>query len=80
MVWLRNKKINFITHPYPGPVVSNCGILWSYSLVFLGHSLIYRGSYMSAHVLSWGRDKMPGLPRILYLFRNKFNKFNNTGA
>ena len=26
------------------------------------------------------RDKMPGLPSILFLFRNKFNKFNNTGA
>ena len=23
---------------------------------------------------------MRGLPRILSLFRNKFNKFNNTGA
>ena len=26
------------------------------------------------------RDKMRGLPRILSLFCNKFNKFNNTGA
>ena len=26
------------------------------------------------------RDKMRGLPRILSLFRNKFNKFNNTRA
>ena len=26
------------------------------------------------------RDKMPGLPSILALFRKKFNKFNNTGA
>ena len=26
------------------------------------------------------RDKMPGLPCILSLFRNKFNKFNNTRA
>ena len=25
-------------------------------------------------------DKMWGLPSILTLFRNKFNKFNNTGA
>ena len=24
------------------------------------------------------RDKMRGLPSILSLFRNKFNKFNNT--
>ena len=26
------------------------------------------------------RDKMLGLPIILSLFHNKFNKFNNTGA
>ena len=26
------------------------------------------------------RDKMRGLQRILSLFRNKFNKFNNTRA
>ena len=26
------------------------------------------------------RDKMRGLPSILSLFRNKFNKFNNKGA
>ena len=26
------------------------------------------------------RDKMQGLPSILSLFHNKFNKFNNTGA
>ena len=26
------------------------------------------------------RDKMRGLPSILLLFRNKFNKYNNTGA
>ena len=25
------------------------------------------------------RDKMRGLPSILSLFRNEFNKFNNTG-
>ena len=25
-------------------------------------------------------DKMRGLPKIIYLFRNEFNKFNNTGA
>ena len=26
------------------------------------------------------RDQMRGLPSILSLFRNKFNKLNNTGA
>ena len=41
---------------------------------------------MSAHVLLnlsnelGKRDKMWGLPSILLLFRNEFNKFNNTGA
>ena len=41
---------------------------------------------MSAHVLLnllnelGKRDKMRGLPSILPLFRNKFNKFNNTRA
>ena len=49
----------------------------------------YIGSKMSAHVLLnllnllnklGKRDKMRGLPGILYLFRNKFNKFNNTRA
>ena len=40
---------------------------------------------MSAHVLlnlknELGKsDKMRGLPSILSLFRNEFNKFNNTG-
>ena len=39
---------------------------------------------MSAHVLLnllnelGKRDKMRGLPSILSLFRNSFNKFNNT--
>ena len=41
---------------------------------------------MSTHVLLnllnelRKRDKMRGLPSILFLFRNKFNKFNFTGA
>ena len=41
---------------------------------------------MSAHILLnllnklGKRDKMRGLPSILSLFRNKFNKFNNAGA
>ena len=47
---------------------------------------INRGSYMSAHVLLnllnelGKRDKMRGLPSILSLFRNQFNKFNSTRA
>ena len=41
---------------------------------------------MSAHVLLnlllelRKRDKMLGLPSILSLFRNEFDKFNNAGA
>ena len=41
---------------------------------------------MSVHVLLLlikmlgKRDKMQGLLSILSLFRNEFNKFNNTGA
>ena len=41
---------------------------------------------MNAHVLlnllkEWGkRDKMRGLPSILSLFCNKFDKFNNSRA
>ena len=48
--------------------------------------IVYRGSNMSAHVLLnllnelRKSDKMQGLLSILSLFRNWFNKFNNTGA
>ena len=41
---------------------------------------------MSAHVLLnllkklGKRDKLRGLPSILFLFPNEFNKFNYTGA
>ena len=48
---------------------------------------IYKGSYMSAHVLLnllnelGKRDRMRGLPNILSFFlRNEFNKFNNKRA
>ena len=50
------------------------------------YTCMHRGSYMSAHVLLnllnelGKRDKMRGLPSILSLFRNEFNKFNNTRA
>ena len=45
-----------------------------------------RGSYIRAHVLLnllnelGKRDKMRGFPSILSLYRNEFNKFNNTRA
>ena len=47
---------------------------------------VFRGCYMSAHVLLnllnelRKKDRMRGLPSILSLFRNEFNKFNNTSA
>ena len=46
---------------------------------------IYIGSYTSAVLLNLlnklgKRDKMQDFPSILSLSRNKFNKFNNTGA
>ena len=46
----------------------------------------YRGSYINAHVLlnllnELGKsDKMRGSLSILSLFRNEFNKLNNTGV
>ena len=46
----------------------------------------YRGSYKSANVLLnllkelGKKDKMQGLPSILSLICNEFNKFNNTRA
>ena len=51
-----------------------------------GFVVPHGGSYMSAHVLlnllneCGKRDKMRGLSSILSLFRNEFNKFNNTRA
>ena len=57
-------------------VLSILSVLWC----------INRRSYMSAHVLLnllnelGERDKMRGLPSILSLFRNEFNKFNKTRA
>ena len=45
-----------------------------------------RVSYMSARVLLnllnevWEREKMRGLPSILSIFRNGFDKYNNTGV
>ena len=57
-------------------------------LIFLlqAKHILNRGSYMRAHVLLnllnevGKRDKMRGVPSILSLFRNEFNKFNKTRA
>ena len=59
---------------------------WGTVINYLLGLKLYRGSYMSARVLLnllnelGKRDKMRGLPSILSLFRNEFNKFNNTRA
>ena len=57
------------------------------NLPSISYSLkLNRGSYMSAHVLLnllnelGKRDKMRGLLSILSLYRNEFNKINNTRA
>ena len=61
-------------------------LVFIYSCSHTSTAELHRGSYMSAHVLLnllnelGKRDKMRGLPSILSLFRNEFNKFNNTGA
>ena len=62
----------------------------SYSKISTSYNMVcppvHRGSYMGAHVLMnllnelGKRDEMRGLPSILSLFRNEFNKFNTTGA
>ena len=50
------------------------------------YALLHRKSYMSVHVLlnllnkMRKRDKIRGLQSILSLFRNEFNKYNNTRA
>ena len=43
---------------------------------------LHRAAYILLNLLNklGKRDKMRGLPSILSLFRNKFNKFNSTGA
>ena len=54
------------------------------SLIYISFYFVNRGSYISAHVLLnlfnelRKRDKMRGLPSILSLFRNEFNKCNKT--
>ena len=60
---------------------------WVYRIFYLlGEPRIYRGTYMSAHVLLnllnelRKRDKMRGLLGMLSLLRNRFNELNNTGA
>ena len=40
--------------------------------------LLYKGSYMSAQILLRKSDKKGGLPSILLLFHDAYDKFNNT--
>ena len=54
------------------------------TLPALSQVALYRRSYIRAHVLLnllnelGKRNKMRGLPSILSLFRDQFNKFNKT--
>ena len=66
---------------------TGCLFQFTYCVLYSIPNLpINRGSYMSAHVLLnllnelGKRNKMRGLSSILTLFRNEFNKFNNTRA
>ena len=69
----------------PEKVVRNLsGSLWLETLHFSIRSkrsfrVINRGSYILLNKLG-KRGKMRGLPSVLSLFRNEFNKFNNTRA
>ena len=69
-----------------GEMLEQKHLSWSSITMYTSLNIVYRGSYMSAHVLLillnelGERDKMRGLPSILSLFRNEFNKFNNTRA
>ena len=61
-------------------------IMMMIMMLILKIVMIYRGSYMSAYVLLSllnelrKRNKMRGLPNILFLFLNEFDKSNKTGA
>ena len=69
-----------------GPVVKEAKEGGNLTLRVKMEFSIIRGSYMSAHVVLnllnelRKRDKMRGLPSILSLFRNGFNRFNSTGV
>ena len=76
-----------VDSPEPTLLKNMIKISISYCLkVLTNHKIKHRGSYMSAHVLLnllnelGKRDKMRGLSSILSLFRNEFNKLNNTRA
>ena len=65
---------------------SNIWLIYSHTKGYCCYNNLNRGSYISAHVLLkllnelGKRDKIRGLPSILSIFRNEFNKFNNTKA
>ena len=50
-----------------------------YGIVVKGVKVQYMSAHVSLNELG-KRDKMRGLPSILSIFHNKFNKFNNTRA
>ena len=94
--WKSHATAQFTLGNVKAPMVTRTNWWWLISALVLAENggkgkknlylLTYRGSYMSAHVLLnllnelGKREKMRGLPSILSLFRNEFNKFNNTRA
>ena len=70
----------------PGKVTEMIRTTCATGATMIRDRALHRGSFMSAHVLLnvlnelGKRDKMRGLPSILSLFRDEFDKFNNTRA
>ena len=54
---------------------------WRIKTVY-SFSCLYLEDHILLNLLNelWKSNKMRGLPSILSLFRNEFNKFNTTGA
>ena len=93
-IYLKKKSENLKFLHAAGPYTGQLKLLYVYIPVWATiirqlravHCLLYRGSYMKAHVLLnllnklGKRDQMRGLLSNLSIFRNKFNRFNNTRA
>ena len=63
---------------------AGCGIILYHFLIIAFSSTLYMGSYISTHALLNLLNELgircEALPRILSVFPNGFNKFNNTGG
>ena len=91
MVPQKSEHVTTLSFPkgkYANDIYFICGYInTSESMIRKCHNhRLHRGSYLSAHVL-WNllnelmkTNKMRSLTSILSLFRNEFDKFNNSGA